>query len=114
MYPVSCPHALLLPCRDPSPIAEHNLIDRPFPESALDCLPSRAGKPAGSKPAGKSAAAAAPTSVELAPSELARRRDRREKRVFTVDSASTRDIDDALGVERLESGNFQARSDGYA
>lgn len=103
-------------------IAEHNLVDRPFPEAALDCLPSRAGKgpkPAAAKPAaaqkksttgeGEKPGPVKANAITLSPEELARRRDRRAKRAFTVDSASTRDIDDAIGIERLPNGNFLVR-----
>ncbi len=40
------------------------------------------------------------------PSELKKRRDYREKVVFTIDPEDAKDFDDALSVEELENGNF--------
>ena len=39
--------------------------------------------------------------------EIAKRRDFRQKCVFSIDPATARDLDDALHVEKLENGNFE-------
>ena len=39
--------------------------------------------------------------------ELATRRDYRNARVFTIDPATARDLDDALHVRKLENGNVE-------
>jgi len=39
--------------------------------------------------------------------EIARRRDFREKCVFTIDPATARDLDDALHIEKMPNGNYE-------
>lgn len=39
-------------------------------------------------------------------SELARRRDLRDRVLFTIDSVTAKDFDDAVGIERLDDGTF--------
>jgi len=38
--------------------------------------------------------------------EIARRRDFREKCVFTIDPATARDLDDALHIEKMPNGKY--------
>ena len=38
--------------------------------------------------------------------EIARRRDFREKCVFTIDPATARDLDDALHIEKMSNGKY--------
>ena len=42
--------------------------------------------------------------------EIARRRDFREKCVFTIDPATARDLDDALHIEKMPNGKYQTVS----
>ena len=40
-------------------------------------------------------------------SEIAKRRDMREVLTFTIDPKDAKDFDDALSVQKLESGNYE-------
>ena len=44
---------------------------------------------------------------EVNPKDLAGRVDLTEKVIFTIDGKDTKDIDDAIGIEMLENGNYQ-------
>ncbi len=46
-------------------------------------------------------------SVEIPDSEVDRRRDLRDKPIFTIDPVDAKDFDDAIHVERLENGNYE-------
>ena len=56
---------------------------------------------------------AAPISIFLllaclySASQLARRRDLRKRRIFTIDPPTARDLDDALSCRKLDDGNFE-------
>jgi exoribonuclease R len=39
--------------------------------------------------------------------EIDKRRDLRQERIFTIDPATAKDLDDALSISRLPDGNFQ-------
>ena len=43
---------------------------------------------------------------QIPAAELARRRDLRKHRIFSIDPATARDLDDALSIEPLPNGNF--------
>lgn len=58
-----------------------------FPPEALECLP--------------------PTPWGIPPDELARRRDLRGERIFTIDPPTARDLDDAVSVKKLSNGNLE-------
>ena len=59
-----------------------DLTDAHFPQAALDCLP--------------------PTPWSISLDEMARRRDLRPTRIFSIDPPTARDLDDALSCERLQ------------
>uniref|UniRef100_A0A061SEE0 Dis3-like exonuclease 2 n=1 Tax=Tetraselmis sp. GSL018 TaxID=582737 RepID=A0A061SEE0_9CHLO len=65
-------------------LAAEGIVEADFPQDALDCLP------------------AIPWSISE--DELAKRRDFRPARVFTIDPLTARDLDDALSVEALPGG----------
>lgn len=43
---------------------------------------------------------------EVLPDEYAGRRDLRDKMIFTIDGDDTKDIDDAISIQKLENGNY--------
>ena len=43
---------------------------------------------------------------EVLPNEYAGRRDLRDKMIFTIDGDDTKDIDDAISIQKLENGNY--------
>ena len=45
-------------------------------------------------------------SVEIPDSEIERRRDLRDKPIFTIDPVDAKDFDDAIHIEELENGNY--------
>ena len=45
--------------------------------------------------------------VEVKESELTDRRDLRDKMIFTIDGDDTKDIDDAISIEKLSDGNYK-------
>src|SRR5690606_27854960 len=51
--------------------------------------------------------AAAKIPLEIPKEEVARRLDLREKRIFTIDPVDAKDFDDAIHIERLDSGDFE-------
>jgi exoribonuclease R len=65
----------------------HNIHGPDFPEEALECLPA--------------------TPWTIPKDEIARRRDLRGERIFTIDPPTARDLDDAVSVKRLGNGNFE-------
>jgi ribonuclease R len=44
---------------------------------------------------------------EISEEEIRKRRDLRNKMIFTIDGADTKDIDDAISIEILENGNYK-------
>ncbi|KAI9091261.1 hypothetical protein DFS34DRAFT_653633 [Phlyctochytrium arcticum] len=68
-------------------LVDANVTWNEFPDSVLDCLP--------------------PTPWKIPESELAKRRDFRNERIFSIDPATARDLDDAVSVKRLPDGNFE-------
>ncbi|KAH3764141.1 mitotic control protein [Pelomyxa schiedti] len=67
-------------------VANH-VEDSPFPPRALEVLPK--------------------LPWVIPPSEIASRRDLRNKRIFTIDPLTCRDMDDALSCTSLPDGNFE-------
>ena len=70
-------------------LMQYQVLDRPHSAAALECLPDDADN------------------WSISDAELARRRDFRPLRVFTVDPATARDLDDALHVRTLPNGNVE-------
>eukprot|EP00192_Tetraselmis_astigmatica_P002303 CAMPEP_0117691284 /NCGR_PEP_ID=MMETSP0804-20121206/25625_1 /TAXON_ID=1074897 /ORGANISM="Tetraselmis astigmatica, Strain CCMP880" /LENGTH=998 /DNA_ID=CAMNT_0005504481 /DNA_START=114 /DNA_END=3110 /DNA_ORIENTATION=- len=65
-------------------LAAEGIVETGFSQDVIDCLPS--------------------SPWEVPKEELARRRDLRSTRIFTIDPLTARDLDDALSVEPIEGG----------
>lgn len=64
------------------------ISDNPFPPQALNCLDSL-------------------SDFQISPTILNERRDLRNERIFTIDPVTAKDLDDALHIKQLPSGNLE-------
>lgn len=71
-------------------VAEHAIVDAPFSDAALACLPVIQSH----------------ERWEIPKEEFAKRKDFRDKLVFSIDPPSARDLDDALHVTALPNGSL--------
>eukprot|EP00850_Spirogloea_muscicola_P014999 SM000111S18822 [mRNA] locus=s111:296390:301205:- [translate_table: standard] len=67
-------------------VYQHKIHSVDFPSAVLACLP--------------------PKAWHISNEEVARRKDLRHLRIFTIDPPTARDLDDALSVEKLANGNI--------
>ena len=68
-------------------LKDNNVISEDFNENVLKCLPT--------------------TPWQISEKEIETRRDLRDRRIFTIDPPTSKDLDDAVSCTRLPDGNYE-------